>query len=85
MLCVGMSLYVEKEKEKKSPFIVLINSVTYIYAWGESWTEQDVFRETTAGKHFAAVANINNSLLIDSRVTPDTARLPDRMMCNGRW
>ena len=31
---------------------------------------KNVFHETTAGKHFAALSHINNSLLIDSRVTP---------------
>lgn len=31
---------------------------------------KNVFQETTAGKHFAALSPINNSLLRDSRVTP---------------
>lgn len=48
---------------------------------GKSCMKQDVFQETTAGKPLAAVANINNSLLIDSRVTPDT----DMPSCTPGW
>ena len=42
---------------------------------------KNVFQETKAGKHFVTLSHINNSLLIDSRVAPETG-VPS---CNTGW
>lgn len=64
-----MSLYLGKGK--KIPFNLLMDLVTYTHASGKICKAQDVFHETTAGKHVAAVAEINNSLRMGSWVTPE--------------
>ena len=42
---------------------------------------KNVFHETKAGKHFVTLSHINKSLLIDSRVAPETG-MPS---CNIWW
>lgn len=62
------------EKGEKSPFIPMMDLVTYIRAWGKIRKEQNAFRDSTAGKHVAAVADINNSLGIGSGAPPGTGK-----------